>query len=208
MPMIETGQRWNSHGAQRASSSSPRWRTPSVTSEISLAAVATAASCARAFVASTVDAWGLGRLYDDAELVASELVTNAVHATGVADPSPRWSDLDHLALIRVRLAVLADSLIVEVWDQEPTPPTLNRAASPHAENGRGLLIVKALSKRWDCYAPAEGGKWVWADLAIPPAEPEPLPKRERPREMPPVRQRQASSDPAVLRRVRDGLREL
>jgi len=206
--MIETGQRWDSHGAQRASSSSPRWRTPSVTSEISLAAVATAASCARTFVNFTLGVWGLGRLHDDTELVASELVTNAVQATGVTDPSPRWSDLDHLALIRVRLVVLADSLIVEVWDQEPTQPTPNRATSPDAENGRGLLIVKTLSKRWDCYAPAEGGKWVWADLAIPPAEPEPLPKRERPKEMPPFRQRRASSDPVALRRVRDGLRKL
>jgi hypothetical protein len=59
-------------------------------------------------------------------------------------------------------------LIVEVWDREPTSPIQNRAAFSDAESGRGLLIVTALSSRWDCYADAEGGKWVWAELAIPP----------------------------------------
>jgi hypothetical protein len=206
--MIKTGQRWDSHCAQRAPSSSLRWQTPSVTSETSLATVATAASCARLFVDFTLEAWGLGRLHDDTELVTSELVTNAVQATGVTNPSPRWSELGHLALIRLRLVVLASSLIVEVWDQESTPPIPNRATFSNAESGRGLLIVTALSSRWDCYASAEGGKWVWAELTIPPAEPEPLPKRERPQKMPPVRQRQASSDLVVLQRVRDGLREL
>ncbi len=155
----------------------------------------------------TLEAWGLGRLHDDTELVTSELVTNAVQATGVTNPSPRWSELGHPAMIRLRLVMLASSLIVEAWDHEPASPIPNRAAFSDAESGRGLLIVTALSSRWDCYADAEGGKWVWAELAIPSADPEPLPKRER-QEMPTVRQRQASSDLALLRRMRDGLREL
>ena len=38
---------------------------------------------------------------------------------------------------------------------------------PEDESGRGLLIVAGLSKQWNYYRLAEGGKWVWAELAIP-----------------------------------------
>jgi hypothetical protein len=71
-------------------------RPPSLTSEISLAAVVTAIGCARTHATSTLNAWSLGGLSDDAELVTSELVTNAVRATGLTSPEPRWADLGHL----------------------------------------------------------------------------------------------------------------
>jgi len=39
------------------------------------------------------------------------------------------------------------------------------------ENGRGLMIVKALSRRWDWDPAEDGGKYVWALLSLtePPA---------------------------------------
>jgi anti-sigma regulatory factor (Ser/Thr protein kinase) len=158
-------------------------------------------------VASTLDACSLKRLLADAQLVASELVTNAVQATGITGPSPRRIDLRDLALIRLQLLVFSDSLIVGVWDRETAPPTPQGPVTPDAENGRGLLIVEALSQQWNYYGSVEGGKWVWAKLVIPP-EPEPLPKRVRPTHPPTVRVRQTSSKLAMLRRVQDGLRRV
>jgi hypothetical protein len=89
-------------------------------------------------VTSIVTAWGLERVRDDAALLTSELVSNAVRAAGIASAAPRWSDPDHLALIRLRLIV-----------------------DPEDEGGRGLLIVAGLSKQWNYSRLAEGGKWVW-----------------------------------------------
>ena len=150
-------------------------RTASIASEISLAAVVTAIGHARAYVTSIMTAWGLECLRDDAVLLTSELVTNAVRATGITGPVPRWSDPDHLALIRLRLTVVADSLIIEVWDREATPPVLPDTPDPEDESGRGLLIVAGLSKQWNYDRPAEGGKWVWAELGIPAASREGAP---------------------------------
>ena len=179
-------------------------RAASVACEISLAALATAVGCARLFVRSTLQALGLDQLAEDAELVASEVVTNAVQATGITHPSPRWSELHNLALIRLRLVVLGDSLIIEVWDRDATPPKPRQETALDAEGGRGLLIVESLSRRWNFHCPAEGGKWVWAELEIP-AEPGPLPKREWSSAAKP---RRAVSNPEVLSRVRGGLKRL
>jgi anti-sigma regulatory factor (Ser/Thr protein kinase) len=183
-------------------------RPPSIASEISLAAVVTAIGRARAYVASIVTAWGLERVRDDAALLTSELVTNAVRATGITGAASPWSDPDHLALIRLRLTVVDDSLIIEVWDREVTPPILPDTPDSEDESGRGLLIVTGLSKQWNYYRLAEGGKWVWAELDIP-ADPGPLPHRQ-PTYLPPpsARPHQIIHDPVLLRRVHDGLKRL
>jgi hypothetical protein len=85
-------------------------------------------------------------------------LTKAVRATGITGGAPRWSDPDRLA--RIRLIVVDDSLIIEVWDQEATPPVVLDTPDPEDEGGRGLLIVAGLSKQWNYYRLAEGGKWV------------------------------------------------
>ncbi len=193
-------------GAQAAGYGHHR-RIPSMASEISLAAVVMATGCARAYVTSIVTAWGLESLRDDAVLLTSELVTNAVRATGITGPVLPWSDPDVLALIRLRLIVVDDSLIIEVWDREATPPVLPDTPDPEDESGRGLLIVAGLSKQWNYDRPADGGKWVWAELGIP-ANPGPLPHRH-PAYLPPhARPHQIAHDPALLRRVHDGLKRL
>jgi hypothetical protein len=115
--------------AGRAAGHSHR-SAPSLTSEITLAAVTTAASYARLYTASTLNAWGLGLLCHNAELVTSELVTNAIQATAVTQPEPHWSDLARLALIRLRLTVLGDGLIIEVWDRNSAPPLPCETARP------------------------------------------------------------------------------
>ncbi len=133
-----------------------------------LAAVRSAASFARLFVRQTLVSAGLSGLVDDAELVASELVANAVNAAGVSQPRPTWSELN-VPVIEVRLRRLRHSLIVGVLDPDPRTPIVATPA-PDQERGRGLHIVAELSLRWDCFFPRSGGKLVWAELAIDPYE--------------------------------------
>lgn len=181
---------------------------PQLTSGLTLAAVPTAVQIARLFVCRRLSQWGLNRLIDDAESVTSELVTNAVDATGITDPHPSWSELQHLALITVRLLVTSDSIVVEVRDRDPRSPVLKQPELED-ETGRGLLIVNALCRRWNYFFPEVGGKAVWGELAIPPHEltSAGLPVRYDPRLM---ASRQAEGMPSVetLEWVLEGLRQL
>jgi anti-sigma regulatory factor (Ser/Thr protein kinase) len=100
-------------------------------------------------------AWGLGQLVDPAELVVSELVTNAIRATlAMAEPRP----------VRLWLAADRGRAAIGVWDSSPDPP---RPAHPADvdENGRGLILVETLSASWNWY-PQEGGKLVQALLEL------------------------------------------
>jgi anti-sigma regulatory factor (Ser/Thr protein kinase) len=87
---------------------------------------------------------------DDAALVLSELVGNAVrHAEG--------------ATLQVRLRRTEDVLRIAVHDGSPARPA-PRQASFEDENGRGMLIIEALSHRWG-WEPLATGKVVWADVS-------------------------------------------
>jgi hypothetical protein len=189
--------------------------------QITLAALVTAVGCARAFTTRTLAGWALPvERVEVAELLVSELVTNAVKSTGMltayavsgdccsirerawapccqggGPPSygvsvggsptpaawmiqarepdkqlpdtaqPDYALLDRLALLRVRLALLAETVLIEVWDEDPTAPRLG-APGLDQENGRGLLLVDALSVRWDVRRPpGHRGKAVWCELA-------------------------------------------
>lgn len=118
---------------------------------LELGALSGAVPSARLHTRHVLREWGLTELADSAELVVSELVTNAVKATrdaGLDDP--------------VRISLLADdaSVLVVVSDASPNPPRLRRPG-PNDEGGRGLTIVKAFSQWWD-WKPARGGKLVRA----------------------------------------------
>jgi anti-sigma regulatory factor (Ser/Thr protein kinase) len=186
---------------------SPETR-PQLTSGLTLAAVPTAAGVARSFARQRLSQWGLNRLMNDAELVLSELVANAITATGTTNPHPRWSDLHNLALIGIRLVVTVDSLVIEVWDRSPCPP-VPKLPDQADETGRGLLIVEALCRRWNYFYPQSGGKAVWGELAIPDHDlmSSGLPKREHPRLMSSY-QVEITSSVAMLERVLEGLRKL
>jgi anti-sigma regulatory factor (Ser/Thr protein kinase) len=180
---------------------------PQLTSGLTLAAVPSAVRLARLFTRQRLPQWGLNQLLSDAELVLSELVTNAVNATGTTNPRPRWGELDHLALIRVQLVVTSDSLVVEVWDRDPSPPVPQQPEQAD-EAGRGLLIVGALCRSWNYFFPESGGKAVWGELEIPAHDlmPSGLPKRVQPR---PTSAYQAEAVPSfeTLDRVLKGLRK-
>ncbi|MEE1764572.1 SpoIIE family protein phosphatase [Streptomyces sp. SP18BB07] len=107
-------------------------------------------SRAREAVTGQLAAWGLDELAFTTELVASELVTNAIrHATGPVQ----------LRLLRDR------ALICEVYDGSGTSPRLRRARTED-EGGRGLFLVAQLTERWGTrYTP--DGKTIWTEQPLP-----------------------------------------
>lgn len=106
---------------------------------------------ARRLVRAQLRRWGLEPLVETAELLVSEVVTNALrHAQG-----------DRLALRLVR----SDVLQCEVEDAEHTLPTL-LSAGRDDEFGRGLAVVSALSREWGA-ARTGAGKSVWFELTLP-----------------------------------------
>jgi anti-sigma regulatory factor (Ser/Thr protein kinase) len=136
---------------------------PLLTSHLELGPLLTAAASARGHVRAVLTEWGLDELSDVTELLASELVTNAVHASQA---------LDALLPFPVRLWVHATRkrVLVTVWDADPRPPKLQQDVDVWAENGRGLQILDVLSSRWGWYEPpVMGGKCVWCEIPRQPA---------------------------------------
>ncbi|WP_051950667.1 ATP-binding protein [Actinacidiphila yeochonensis] len=144
---------------------------------IRLTAVLTAVGAAREFVRRTLGEWRLGALTDSAELMVSELVTNAVKSSGPGtepgiDPLASCGTAVGVGaeggpyrVVGVQLRAAGGSLYVEVWDRGAGAPVL-REQTLDAEGGRGLFLVDMLSSRWDVFRPAAGGKVVWAELPL------------------------------------------
>ncbi|MEW5356211.1 ATP-binding protein [Streptomyces sp. 16-176A] len=102
---------------------------------------------------------GLIGLVDTAELLATELISNAVlHTKGPA---------------ALRLRFSAGVLRIGAWDADPAPP--EPPATPEAledladqEGGRGLFLVKSCADLWG-WQPltrnGDRGKVVWCELS-------------------------------------------
>ncbi|MER8103944.1 SpoIIE family protein phosphatase [Kitasatospora sp. NPDC094016] len=108
----------------------------------------------RRFTRETLAAWGLEALADWAELLTSELITNALVHAG----SPT-----QLRLFCNR------ALTVEVADQESETPRIRRARADD-EGGRGIHLVNELAHRWGSRRTGDG-KVVWFELELPPGSP-------------------------------------
>ncbi len=118
-----------------------------------LAAVAEA----RALLRERLAAWGVAAVLDSAELLLSEIVTNAlVHTAGGA------------LLTATLTAGEPPRLRVEVRDTAPRRPWVPRPAPDDASGGRGLLIVRALADAWGVRRETDG-KTVWFEITAPPA---------------------------------------
>lgn len=107
---------------------------------------------ARDVTRSTLRSWGLSELSDDAALVVSELVTNAVRYA-MYSTAPQGIQL---LLMRVAPHVLL--AVADPSDEVPTPKEPDFVS----ENGRGLYIVETYSQCWGWDPLARGGKAVWA----------------------------------------------
>ncbi len=114
------------------------------------AAEPSAPRAARRFVAAELRRSGHREsLVDDAQLVISELATNAVRHAG----SP----------FSVTTRVEESGVRLSVHDASQVEPTL-RKDGPNVPSGRGVRLVAALSVDWGVELSADG-KTVWAELA-------------------------------------------
>ena len=129
---------------------------------LALAALPTAVSCARGHARAVAHEWGLSTLADTAELLISELVTNSVQAY---ERSELRFDPVIVPVVRLRLATDRLSLAIHVWDTSGELPILQDAA-PDEIGGRGLLLVETLAEEWGAYREANG-KVVWVLIGLP-----------------------------------------
>ncbi|KRV51493.1 hypothetical protein AQ490_01705 [Wenjunlia vitaminophila] len=113
---------------------------------------------ARAFVRDTLQGWGFSDIVDDAVVLTSELVTNAVvHAGTTADVRC----LRHHTGVRIEVADRYPERELPLRDG-----IVGRGAGPDREGGRGLLLCAALAARWGVeYTPTH--KQVWFHLELP-----------------------------------------
>ncbi|MFE5142290.1 ATP-binding protein [Streptomyces fagopyri] len=118
-------------------------------------------SAARRSVRSCLSQWHVERLADDAALVLSELLSNALrHGAPPVQVS--------VTLRRTRQD--GPTVHIEVADAGHTldygfsGSRWGHPAHTMDENGRGLRLVDALSRRWGD-EPTPQGHTVWADLA-------------------------------------------
>jgi anti-sigma regulatory factor (Ser/Thr protein kinase) len=102
---------------------------------------------------------------ETAELLVSELVTNAVRFTGNPTRTPRYSERANASLISLSIRHFREGLLIEVYDTDSNPPIRFRPGE-YAESGRGVMLVEALSKEWSYFFPPGGGKVVYCFLGI------------------------------------------
>lgn len=107
---------------------------------------------ARRFVAGTLRGWGDAAMVDEASLVVSELVTNAVLHAGTP--------------FSVTLDRMTDGVLLRVNDASAVQPR-GRGADVLADGGRGMALVGSLTAGWGSTADGVGGKAVWALLQEP-----------------------------------------
>ncbi|MEU5595165.1 PAS domain S-box protein [Streptomyces sp. NPDC020298] len=104
----------------------------------------------RAFLSRTLTSWECAAAADDALLLLSETLTNAVqHAEGP---------------LGLRLCRTDTDLTVEVSDRSPHLPQ-PRLASEDEESGRGLFLVRTLADSWGV-RPTDEGKTTWFTLRL------------------------------------------
>ena len=115
-----------------------------------LPAVASSVPEGRAFLHQALVCWDCAPAADNALLLLSEILTNAVvHAEGP---------------LGVHLSRTATDLTVEVSDRSPQLPQ-PRLATADDESGRGLLLVRALADNWGV-RPTDEGKTTWFTLKL------------------------------------------
>lgn len=108
------------------------------------------AALARRLAAEQLAEWGLDGLIDTAQLLVSEVVTNAVRHT--AGP------------ILLSLTQYPTALRCDVEDSDPETPQ-HKPGSEEAESGRGLVLLDALTMAWGSRRTPDG-KSIWFELPL------------------------------------------
>ncbi|MET8025453.1 SpoIIE family protein phosphatase [Streptomyces avermitilis] len=109
---------------------------------------------ARHMIRAAVRAWGARERADEIELVADELITNALMHT------------EGSAIVTLRVLTGPDHrLRVEVEDSSSALPR-RREAGESEVSGRGLLLVDRLADVWGVEARGSG-KCVWCEFIVP-----------------------------------------
>jgi anti-sigma regulatory factor (Ser/Thr protein kinase) len=124
-------------------------RAPRRSDQTSLPGSTNSAFLARRFVREACHRWHVDHLRDDAVLVASELVENAVEH---AHSAPT-----------LRLELTGRRLAIAVRDELSTPPRAREADTP-VPGGRGIPLIDDVSLVWGHSPWPSGGKVVWAVL--------------------------------------------
>jgi serine/threonine-protein kinase RsbW len=119
------------------------------TFESQLPATTTAPQLVRGFLRSSLETWKLDGFGEITELLASELVANAVVHVGRP--------------MTVRISRRDDAIRVEVQDESPRLPSLD-TPDPTGERGRGVFLVDALATGWGAEVHPDDGKTVWFEL--------------------------------------------
>lgn len=120
-------------------------------SQLHLPATSAAAAQARQHVREACRAWTLDHLTDPAELIVTELVSNAVLHAG--------TPVDLMLTRRHRFLHLA------VRDADPTPPRVPSIDPATAERGRGLRLIDTYASGWGSLT-SRSSKIVWAKLRV------------------------------------------
>ncbi|MFF7024997.1 ATP-binding protein [Streptomyces klenkii] len=124
------------------------------TQALSLPATERSVAAARRFSRALLAEWGLHELADDAALLLSELVTNAVvHVPG----TPQG--------VQLVLSRGEGHLVAQVTDPGGYLPRCGEAG-PDSENGRGMWLVEQIAAQWGHHA-SGNGKTVWFTLRLP-----------------------------------------
>lgn len=102
----------------------------------------------RRIARSLLDEWGMAELTDAVELGVTELVANVVR---------------HVPDRRCEVLVLRQEtgVRVEVTDGSPQLPCGRGELAREAEDGRGLVLVEAVTDKWGVGPVRGGGKVVW-----------------------------------------------
>ncbi|MEU9670086.1 SpoIIE family protein phosphatase [Streptomyces bobili] len=143
--------------AQHVIDDRPRSSVITARAAASFEPVGRSVATARAFVRDTLQGWGFADIIDDAVVLTSELVTNAVVHAGT-----------HADLLCLRHE---DGVRIEVADRYPEREiplqgSLATMGSPDREGGRGLQLCAAIAARWGVdYTPTH--KTVWFQLDLP-----------------------------------------
>jgi hypothetical protein len=115
---------------------------------------ARSAAAARTLARYACERWAIDGLCDDAQLIVSELVTNAIEHAGTA--------------VDVTLVLVPPFLHIQVRDGSPAPPAFPvgpLGGASRMTRGRGLQMITVLASGWGTTTEAYG-KTVWATLRV------------------------------------------